>query len=319
MSFHRQIFGQRYNSGNHNTLIGGVSGTINTPLSLAGTLNINVSRITDFSVVGSDIFCNISGIYNIPNQAFEENTDITYYDDSSDGLVIQLGRGCFRACTNLLYVNFPNGYVFGGGTQSWDGHFRDCTVLNSALLGGVGTTLSYFCFQNTPSLLNFDTINYQRLDAGCFGGTCGIEDEYLNFDNVITVNGSPFSTSTKNRGVITFPALQNMNRVTFNDLRCTHLLCPNLSNNLSSNKASFMAQMVNLELFDAKKLGYIGDPANDLVNTFDNLKMGCVLKLHVDLATANAGTPDISLIKIKTTRAATVEFYDSSGNYVSTL
>jgi len=61
-----------------NTEIGGVASAINTPASLASKLGIDVSRITNFSIVGSDIKCKITGSYTAPVESFS-NTETTYY------------------------------------------------------------------------------------------------------------------------------------------------------------------------------------------------------------------------------------------------
>lgn len=80
-----------------NTEIGGVAATINTPALLAAKLGIDASRITNFSIVGSDIKCKITGGYAIPVRAFQfNNTPCTYYKDT-DNLVTSIDYGAFYA------------------------------------------------------------------------------------------------------------------------------------------------------------------------------------------------------------------------------
>jgi len=64
-----------------NLKIGGVSGTLSNSSLVASKLGIDASRVLNFVIVGSDIECKITGGYAIPDNAFKDNTDITYYYD----------------------------------------------------------------------------------------------------------------------------------------------------------------------------------------------------------------------------------------------
>lgn len=81
-----------------NTEIGGVASTISTPALLATKLGIDVSRITNFTVVGSDIKCRITGNYTLLAFNFNSSTVITYYDDF-DGLVTSIRADTFAGQT----------------------------------------------------------------------------------------------------------------------------------------------------------------------------------------------------------------------------
>jgi hypothetical protein len=83
-----------------NTEIGGVASTISTPALLASKLAIDVSRITNFSIVGSDIKCKITGSYGVANECFTADTNITYYRDV-ESLVNEIRYLCFAGCTNF--------------------------------------------------------------------------------------------------------------------------------------------------------------------------------------------------------------------------
>ena len=86
-----------------NTFIGGVASTLYTPGLLAAKLGIDVSRIANFSVVGSDIKCRITGeIYNL---LFQNDTNITYYKDT-DNLVKSLSTNYASSTTKLLKIEF---------------------------------------------------------------------------------------------------------------------------------------------------------------------------------------------------------------------
>lgn len=87
-----------------NTFIGGVSSAIYTPQLLANKILIDVSRITAFSIVGSDIKCKITGSYVLPSSCWNVNFLITYYHDG--GLITDLGNECFREAKNINEVYF---------------------------------------------------------------------------------------------------------------------------------------------------------------------------------------------------------------------
>lgn len=97
--FARQNFANKTVSTSINTEIGGVASTISTPALLAARLDILESRITNFSIVDSDIKCRITGSYNV---YWNTDTTITYYKDL-DSLATFM-EGCFNFCTNLIDV-----------------------------------------------------------------------------------------------------------------------------------------------------------------------------------------------------------------------
>jgi len=103
--FARQNFAYKVVSNGTNTEIGGVASTIGTPTLLASKLGILESKITNFTIVGSDIKCKITGSYVIPGNAFLSNTSITYYYDN-DNLVTDLLASAFRGCNSLKKVVF---------------------------------------------------------------------------------------------------------------------------------------------------------------------------------------------------------------------
>lgn len=101
----RQNFGTKINSLTTNTEIGGVASTISTPALLASKLAIDVSRITNFSIVGSDIKCKITGTYSMDDPGtltvgFGGDSNITYFRDN-DNLLVGVGNYIFWNCPNL--------------------------------------------------------------------------------------------------------------------------------------------------------------------------------------------------------------------------
>ncbi len=96
--FARQNFAKSGTVAGFNTEIGGVASTISTPALLASKLAIDVSRISNFAIVGSDIKCKITGSYTSVN--FNGDTSITYFDDK-DGLITDLMSFAFENTPNL--------------------------------------------------------------------------------------------------------------------------------------------------------------------------------------------------------------------------
>ncbi len=89
-----------------NTYIGGVSGTITSATQLGVKLGISNTRIQNFTIVGSDIKCKITGSYTIPT--WGADTSLTYYRDTGN-LVTNIAVDGFRNC-----INFTGGIEFNG-------------------------------------------------------------------------------------------------------------------------------------------------------------------------------------------------------------
>lgn len=99
---------------NPNTFIGGVSATISTRAILASTLSIDVSRISGFTIVGSDIECKIKGTYVVP-AGFATINPVTYYNDTY-GLVTSAIGDAFKnglVISNIQYIYLPNAVNIG--------------------------------------------------------------------------------------------------------------------------------------------------------------------------------------------------------------
>jgi hypothetical protein len=127
-----------------NTEIGGVASTISTPALLAAKLAIDVSRITNFSIVGSDLKCKITGSYAIADNTFSTN-GITYFNDVN-GLVTSLGAEGLKNGT-LKYAYLKN--LISAGPSCFadgSGNIRDFIYIpNCTNLGG--TSGNNGCFE----------------------------------------------------------------------------------------------------------------------------------------------------------------------------
>ena len=119
-----------------NLRIGNVSSTINTASVLAVTLDIPVSNIKLFNIIGSDIECAITSPYNIKENAFS-HSPLTYIRD--DGMMKLLTRYSFTNCPNLIDatlkgVLFTTGEVARDcGSMTWN--LPECTSLGNGFLG----------------------------------------------------------------------------------------------------------------------------------------------------------------------------------------
>ena len=107
-----------------NTFIGGVASAINTPALLAAKLLIDVTRISNFSIIGSDIKCKITGNYAVPNSCFQNtfttSASPTFYMDI-DGLATSLESASFYNSQNTTLLVFPNVTYIGNNTFYYTG------------------------------------------------------------------------------------------------------------------------------------------------------------------------------------------------------
>lgn len=146
----RQVYGNKKGLGGTNTEIGGVASTISTPALLASKLAIDVSRITNFSIVGSDIKCKITGSYGIPSGAhvfgFQSSSKPTYYIDS-DFLINAVGDNCFYAGNLNQDIDFKNALTVGSGAFTFYGNkifLKNATSLgNSCFYGATNMEVIY--------------------------------------------------------------------------------------------------------------------------------------------------------------------------------
>lgn len=91
---------------------------------------------------------------------------------------------------------------------------------------------------------------------------------------------------------------------------------------ISTSGGNDFANLTSLNILDLRKLKVYNNPATGYGATasgFNLLKTGCEIRVHIALATANAGAVNESLRYAKNSRGAIVKFYDDNGNYVSTL
>ena len=309
-----------------NTFIGGVAATINTANIIAQKLNLSVSRIQGFKVVNNDIeFAVTGGNYDIPNSCFgsgitaNANKSITFYRDMS-GKVSLVGNESFKFCTNLIDVNFPNAHTILGVLASGSGAFSDCINLNLCIMPNLVLCIGFYNFSNTVLLNTLNVPLLTEIGTGTFDRGCGIVN--LNLPSLISMTTQVFNHSGSNTKALTLvcPNATNISGASIQGLtKVKEILLPNITAMNSTNKNGLWDSLTAIELIEAKKLRYLGNPSQAGTNAFRAFKLGCTIRLHIDLLTANAGNADASLVFAKNTRNATIEFYDDNGIYVSTL
>lgn len=94
----------------YNTIIGGVSTSIPNAATLASKLAISIGVISNFTIEGNNIKCNIAGSYAIPTDIFSASfTPVTFYTDS-DYLITNVGARAFKNTTAFKgkIVDFKN-------------------------------------------------------------------------------------------------------------------------------------------------------------------------------------------------------------------
>jgi hypothetical protein len=175
-----------------NTEIGGVSADYSTAALLATALGISSTRISNFTIVGSDIKCRISGgSYAIPSSAFQFNrTPCTYYRDT-DYLVTSIGSNAFYA---------TNAFI------GYDADFQNClTVGTSAFhsnsIGGTERILlkNATTINNTAFALNINTKLIYIPSVTSLGTTSGNNSVFQGSRVGLVIYAHP-SLATNNAG-----------------------------------------------------------------------------------------------------------------------
>ena len=124
-----------------NTFIGGVAGVISTPDLLAAKFenypsgtSINVSKIYNFTITGSDISCYIGIDYQLLQNAFWGVPSITYYRDMGNRLRNIPGNDTFyQSKPNLTELYLPALVDKFGPTQGRDSSFITSIASNGTI------------------------------------------------------------------------------------------------------------------------------------------------------------------------------------------
>jgi hypothetical protein len=328
-----------------NTFIGGVASTINTASLLATKLQISVSRIRAFRVVGDNIEFNITGFYTVPTfggtNVSDADQNITYYYDDA-ALATTLSYFCFRNCLNFIDFRFYSLNNIGNSAFSntrivnadlsslsqslggeWLNMFQFCSELVTVNTGELTNTIgqSASLFRNCQKLTNVSTkIKYY---GQMYRGS-GLPGAYLYNEFVLELRGLAFLQATW--GKVELPnciKIINEEFIQTSGIRyLKEVILPKVVSigAINGNGSAFRGQ-TSLELVDLRACKHFyGGIGNFIQYNFrDACKVGTIIKVHVFMSTSDNGFANEELLYIKNNRGGIVEFYDDNGIYVSTL
>lgn len=290
-----------------NTFIGGIAkqgGTgvnepIDTPWKLSQKLGIAVNRITGFKVIGDDVECRIRGSYILPYQVFGDsiseinaNQNITSYEDFN-GLVSGTGDGgfCFARCLNLLKLKL-NGISSLGNTSSSLFAYCNNSNLEVEMTGLTSVTTTFL-----------------------IGLSNSFNQSKLTVPNITTISGN-FIRTCYGFANINMSSVTNMTSTPFYDVRnCQSFIFNNVTAISSNSSGTWRHGNAACKLIELKK-------CKTLPNTLIGLDAATSIIHNSDFTMCmnEAVYGHTSLVAIKTAKPhAVIEFYDDSGNYVSTL
>lgn len=317
------VFGQKWEP---NTIIGGIGSVITTKSALATKLGISESIIRGFKVVGSDVYCRITSYYQIPVNCFRDDTTITYYYDYDSNVTLSsasfqgstIKKAIFNRHTTIPSFCFQNSMLEELEARNANllaSNALDNTPIHTIDAPYLVNFLTY-SVRNTPNLVN---VNFRPVEIGL--GAFWFSSVILDLSNTTSVHnrglGYGIYVNLNMPSIITFSWTAPINNMTLcENAYLDELVSIGDSQNFFSNWPSAnLIRMKKLKTYGTYASG--GGTAADY--GFSNLKTGCLIQVHEDLATANAGAPHEAFLWVKANRGATVEFYDDSGNYVSTL
>lgn len=179
--------------------------------------------------------------------------------------------------------------------------------------GKFGSNLTFEVFMNTPNL--YEVYAPKAIFGHSTYRNCGAS--IIHQPMQTTLGGRTFQ-DTFNLSEINQPNVTSSTYYDCYNSRASIFNFPELLT-ITSNSGSTWYNCINATLINAPKLKNMGVNAYSNRSNFYNIKLGCEIRVHVDLLTADAGNPHVELIYAKNIRSAIVKFYDNSGNYVSTL
>ena len=278
-----------------NTFIGGIGAVTNTASLLAIKLGLSVANIKSFKVeaVTNNVSCYISTTYILGNNAFYNNSDITYFRDEA-GLVLQTNYRCFGSAVNLIEVNLPNTINLGSSS------FYSCTGLVTVSAPSA-EAIGPYAFYNADSMVTINLPSATTVDLWSFKG-CALLQTIL-LPECITANGTEVFSTNPNLTTLDLSKLQTIaSWGAF--LNCTALVTVNLPELLSMNNTTFQ-NCSSLEVLSMPKLTTFGTSVG--ANAMWYLtKSGFTLTVPSALATVNAGAPDGDITAAINDKAATI-------------
>lgn len=164
----------------YNTEIGGTVGNsyITDKRTLAEKLALGSGAIDNFQNISGVLRFKATEKYGFSTNAFQNRSDITYYDDSIIGNVGNIADGAFYNCANLEWLKFYGtaiGQVYGGSAV------RNCpnlilTDMPNAITFGHG-----YWGRNCPKLRSISLPNVTKITTGAtfYGDGNSLKDFYM--------------------------------------------------------------------------------------------------------------------------------------------
>lgn len=337
-----------------NTFIGGIAkigGTgvnapIDTPTKLANKLGININRVSGFKVKGNNVEVRIKGSYTMGSfgalNQVDANQNITYFYDN-EGLVSAMqSHYAFRYCVNFSDFKFSSNlllisndafsytsivhadlsYLTSATTGEWGNMFRFCLELLSANTGELGTTGlgQGQIFFNCPKLQLENVTTKVRFYNQMFRASGSVSGTFNN-PYVLELNSFSFSHTNRAENVYLPNCVRFRNEEFYRGTAAQgnflkQVVAPKVTAiGVNGGNGSCFVKNHALELLDIRACKFF----YGTVSFTDSMKAGGIIKVHIFMATSNAGGANAELVYLKTTRGVTVQFYDDAGNYVSTL
>lgn len=290
-----------------NTFIGGIAkqgGTgvnapIDTPWKLSQKLGISVDRITGFKVIGDDVYCKIKGTYTLPESVFGDlnsnslaNQNITSFIDDDNLVSGFVGNGhTFSRCMNLQELKL-NGVVSVNSV----GIFRQCTNPN--------LTVEMLGLKNVSG-------NFFSQLANTFNQT-----KYSSLSTIESI-GSFFIRDSSGFTDVTMPNLKTISggQNFFTASNVTQFILNEVTSITGTSSGTWRHGNNKCKLIELKK-------CKTLPNTLIALDVSTNIIHNSDFTMRM--NEDVyghtSLVAIKTAKPhAVIEFYDDSGNYVTSM
>lgn len=184
---------------------------------------------------------------------------------------------------------------------------------NLGVPGGSTGTGTFYTDNSITSFLDLNGLVKTLAASSCFNAST-VQKVYL--PNLQKLNGYDFYNASKLTELYLPNVTETYSNRQFYNTRVPILNLPSLVS-VEDQQVTFRQMTATTEI-NMKKLKALGF-ASSHDDCFTMLKLGCIIRVNVFMATSNSGAPHAALLWAKTNRAAIVEFYDDNGNYVSTL
>lgn len=164
----------------YNTEIGGTVGNsfITDKRTLAQKLALGSGAIDNFQNANGVLRFKTTEKYGFSTGAFQNRSEITYYDDSIIGNVSNITDGAFRGCANLQWLKFYGTVI---GQVSFGNAVRDCPNLTLTDMPNVITFGHGYWGRNCPKLTSISLPNVTNINvkAAFYSDLNSLKDFYM--------------------------------------------------------------------------------------------------------------------------------------------